>query len=123
MAKYRTAQGKMLDMAALAAKNERTRAVSNQPVNARGDVIDSMGRVVVPATEKVSKIYTKTVGNKSAQPVKNNNTPQKSQPIQPELKLDELSDYEKELESQASDDMLVEEIKKQEIEKGKKGKK
>ena len=40
MAQYRTAQGKNIDMAALAAKNERTRAVGNMNVNARGDTID-----------------------------------------------------------------------------------
>lgn len=122
MGKYRTAQGKVLDMTALAAKNERTRAVGNQPVNARGDIIDSMGKVVIPANEKVNKTYTKTVGNKSAQPVKNNVTSVKPIP-EPELHLEELSQIEKELELDNVDDIEVENIKQQEIEKSKKGKK
>ena len=37
---YRTAQGKTLDMAALRAKNEKTRAVGNvKNLNARGDTL------------------------------------------------------------------------------------
>lgn len=69
MAKYRTALGKVVDMSTLAAKNEKTRAVGNMKVNARGDTIDSMGRVIKPATNKVNEAYGKTVGNRSAQPV------------------------------------------------------
>ena len=46
MSKYRTAQGKMVDMSALQAKNERTRAVGNMKVNARGDTIDSNGKLL-----------------------------------------------------------------------------
>jgi len=69
MAKYRTALGKVIDMSTLAAKNEKTRAVGNMKVNARGDTIDSLGRVVKPATSKVNEAYGKTVGNRSAQPV------------------------------------------------------
>ena len=45
MANYRTAMGKSVDMAALTAKNEKTRAVGNMKVNARGDTIDAQGRV------------------------------------------------------------------------------
>ena len=44
MANYKTAMGKTVDMAALAAKNEKTRAVGNMKVNARGDTIDAQGR-------------------------------------------------------------------------------
>jgi hypothetical protein len=43
MAIHRTALGKQIDMAALAAKNEKTRAVGNMKVNARGDTIDGKG--------------------------------------------------------------------------------
>lgn len=69
MAKYRTALGKVVDMATLASKNEKTRAVGNMKVNARGDTIDAFGQVVKPATSKVNEVYSKTVGNRSAQPV------------------------------------------------------
>jgi hypothetical protein len=64
---YRSAQGKVVDMSALAAKNERTRAVGNMKVNARGDTIDSTGKIITPVTQKVGEAYQKTVGNRSAQ--------------------------------------------------------
>ena len=67
MATHRSAMGKSVDMATLASKNETVRAVGNMKVNARGDSIDSMGRVTRPVTEKVNSAYAKTVGNRSAQ--------------------------------------------------------
>ena len=67
---HRTAKGKPIDMSALVAKNERTRAVGNMNVNARGDTIDSHGRVIKPVTEKVTEKYAKTVSNMSAQKAK-----------------------------------------------------
>ena len=59
MAQYRTAQGKTVDMSTLAAKNEKTRAVGNMRVNARGDTIDGLGRIIEPATEKINNQYSK----------------------------------------------------------------
>ena len=44
MPQRRSAQGKMIDMTALAARNERVRAVGNMNVNARGDTIDALVR-------------------------------------------------------------------------------
>ena len=84
MATHRTALGKPLDMSALIAKNEKTRAVGNMKVNARGDTIDGQGKVIEPITTKVSKQYEKTVGNKSALP-----TNKKPLPKKPEINLDE----------------------------------
>ena len=66
MSKYRTALGRSVDMAALAAKNEHVRAVGNQKVNARGDTIDSNGKVIKSVNSKVNSGYAKTVGNRSA---------------------------------------------------------
>ncbi len=68
---YRTALGKTVDMSALASKNERVRAVGNMNVNARGDTIDSFGRIIVPVTKKVGDKYQKTVSNRAANVVKN----------------------------------------------------
>ena len=65
MAKYRTAQGKVLDMAQLAAKNDKTRAVGNKKVNARGDTIDNQGRVIVPVNRKVNETYQRGVANRA----------------------------------------------------------
>jgi hypothetical protein len=108
---YRTAQGKVLDMAALAAKNERTRAVGNMKVNARGDSIDAQGKIIVPVTQKVGERYQKTVGNKSAQ-VKTPKTSSKVANPKYELTQEEL-----ELENSFEDDLEVEKIKAKETKK------
>ena len=65
---YKTARGRSLDMASLISKHEKTRAVSNvNSVNARGDEIDAYGKIVIPATEKVSNSYATQVGHQTAQ--------------------------------------------------------
>lgn len=43
----KTARGKVINIAELAAKNETKRAVSNVSRNARGDIIDNRGNVKV----------------------------------------------------------------------------
>lgn len=58
MKDVKTARGRNLNMAILAAQNEQTRAISNVPVNAKGDIIDNRGNVTVPR-EQVSKEYYK----------------------------------------------------------------
>jgi len=121
MANYKTAMGKLVDMAALTAKNEKTRAVGNMKVNARGDTIDAQGRVVKSATAKVNDSYNKTVGNRSAQPVRNK--PKMSTPIAPlesEIDLSQLNEIEQEIEKNLEEELEIEEIKKEEIKKGKK---
>jgi hypothetical protein len=57
MSKYRTAQGKLVDMSVLQAKNERTRAVGNMKVNARGDEIGEGGRVVRTREQVLADYY------------------------------------------------------------------
>ena len=115
MSKYRTAQGKMVDMGALIAQNERTRAVGNMKVNARGDTIDDQGRIIVPVTQKVGEKYQKTVGNRSAQvkkPTKQQIVPDKSTYVEEPI---ELTQEEREFNSQ--DDIDIEQIKAQETKK------
>ena len=58
MKTVKTARGRTLDMGALAAKNEETRAVSNLNMNARGDIIDNRGNVEIPR-EKIQKEFYK----------------------------------------------------------------
>jgi hypothetical protein len=116
MANYRTALGKVVDMSALAAKNEKTRAVGNMKVNARGDTIDAQGRIIKTSTAKVNDSYNKTVGNRSAQPVRRT---QKA-PIQPIIDLSQLNEFELEIEKNLEDELEVEKIKAEEINKGKK---
>jgi hypothetical protein len=124
---YRTAQGKRLDMSILAGKNERTRAVGNMSVNARGDTIDSQGRVIVPVTKKVGDKYQRTVSNRAAALSKRKED--LMQPIEtvaaPESKIDiteelELLAEELEIDELAEFEVEVEEIKKAELEKSKK---
>jgi hypothetical protein len=61
MSKYRSAMGKMVDMNALRAKNEKVRAVGNMNVNSRGDTIDSNDNVIQDNTKRVNQHYMKTV--------------------------------------------------------------
>lgn len=110
MGVYRTATGKQIDMGALIARNEKTRAVGNMKVNARGDTIDGHGRIIEPVTTKVSKNYGKTVGNKSALPTKKSE-PSKKQTVNIDEDL-------KKLEQEFNDDDALE-IEKQKA-KGKK---
>ena len=51
MRNIKTARGGIIDMSALANKHETTRAVSNVPMNARGDRLNQDGTVKVSAEE------------------------------------------------------------------------
>lgn len=113
MAKYRTAQGKVVDMSQLAAKNERTRAVGNMSVNARGDTIDGQGRIILPVTKKVGEKYQRTVSNRAANIVKRKQvdsfTPIETAPA-PETKI-ELTEEELEFLDTNEEDNEIEAIK------------
>jgi len=54
---YRSANGKVVDMGALRLKNEKTRAVGNMKVNARGDEINERGQVIRKKTEQANNQY------------------------------------------------------------------
>ena len=122
MAIYKSAKGKTVDMSALVARNEKTRAVGNMSVNARGDTIDSHGRIIKPVTAKVNEAYGKTVGNRSAQPTKPQPKPQPK--IQPDMptEIPELTKEELELDEFLEDDIEVEKIKAEEVQKATKKK-
>lgn len=126
MATHRSAMGKQVDMASLAAKNEKVRAVGNMKVNARGDTIDSMGRVTRPVTEKVNSAYAKTVGNRSAQvkpaaPQVDAQRPTPTAPVTvapvapivatPAADPFQLNEIELELENNLEEELEVEQIK------------
>jgi hypothetical protein len=105
---YKSAMGKAVDMSSLAAKNETVRAVSNVNVNARGDTVDSTGKVIVPITSKVSNSYSKTVGNKSAHP----RPPLPvNVPYVPPIQVDELTMEELELDSASEEEIEIEQTK------------
>ena len=131
---YRTAQGRPLDMASLAAKNEKTRAVGNMNVNARGDTIDSHGKVVVPVTRKVGNRYNNSVANpesnraRATVRAKPETSPEVDttpatvveEEVVVESIFDEMTDEDLEFLEPTDEDLEIEEIKKAEIAKTKK---
>jgi hypothetical protein len=118
MANYKTAMGKVVDMSALTAKNEKTRAVGNMKVNARGDTIDAQGRIIKTATSKVNDSYNKTVGNRSAQPVRNKQKASVTPvPSKPSIDLSQLNEIEREIEENLEEELEIEKIKAQELKK------
>lgn len=93
MTVYRSAQGKPIDMAQLASKNETIRAVGNMNVNARGDVLDSHNKVITDGTKRIKTGYNKTVikdAPKPSKPIIRQEIPEISEPT-------ELSSEEQEL--------------------------
>lgn len=106
MKAVRTARGKIIDMGGLQTKYEKTRAVSNVPVNARGDIIDSRGDVKVNR-EKISKEFYKdtvlgveeqvSIKEDAVEPVNIPETPEviqqdpAPQPAGPETQIEELN--------------------------------
>jgi hypothetical protein len=81
--RVKSARGKIVDMAALAAKNETTRAVGNIPMNARGDRINPDGSVKVKAEDiariaKNHKNESKQVALSDPKPVRRVKTPETS---------------------------------------------
>ena len=61
---YKSAQGKSVDMGRLQLQNEGVRAVGNMKVNARGDMVDDMNRVISTKAEQVNKQYKKQTTKK-----------------------------------------------------------
>ena len=60
---YKTAQGKTVDMGRLMVQNEKTRAVGNMKVNARGDLVDDMNNIVSTKPQQVNNQYNKQIQN------------------------------------------------------------
>ena len=56
---YRSANGKVVDMGALRLQNEKTRAVGNMRVNARGDEVNENNQIIRTKAEQVNKQYKK----------------------------------------------------------------
>ena len=95
MKRVKTAKGQILDMAALASKYEKTRAVSNVDVNARGDIIDNRNQVKVPR-EKISKeFYKNNVPGADTKEV-SIKTEEKPEPVKDEPKEEKVEQPKKE---------------------------
>lgn len=108
---YQSAQGKMVDMAVLSAKNERVRAVGNMNVNSRGDIIDNEDRIISSSGARVSELQSRSHTNLNAIP-KSVISPIVSETIKP----DEQSEIEQSLEKEFSEPNPI----KEEPKKGKK---
>jgi len=67
--KYRTAQGRNIDLGALMLKNENVRAVGNIPVNARGDYLDANNRPIQSKPQQVTRQQRRQVTNVTDEPV------------------------------------------------------
>lgn len=115
MALARTSRGQVIDMGALASKNETQRAVGNMNVNARGDLLDEKNRVVQPVTQRTAARYRDTIttindpattrGVKGAPPQKDRIMPVVAKP--PKIDENELASYE--LEFEKDDEEIVKE--------------
>jgi hypothetical protein len=57
MAKYKTAHGKMIDIDRLRLQNEKTIAVGNMKVNARGDKLGKDGQIIATRNEVMNQQY------------------------------------------------------------------
>jgi hypothetical protein len=99
MAIQRTAQGKMVDMSQLAARNEKVRAVGNMNVNARGDVVDSHNKVITDNTKRVKPSYQNVVSKPATQ-----QAPAPVKPTQPTIQPDEPVELTKEEQELFDDD-------------------
>ena len=96
MSVYRTAKGKPIDMSTLAATYEKTRAVGNMGVNARGDVLDAHNRVIKGGSTRINHSYNKTVVVEDKPVIATNREP--LLPDSPEIDLSELTDEERQFE-------------------------
>lgn len=103
---HKSALGKSIDMAALRSKNEQVRAVGNMSVNARGDVIDSTGRVINDNNKRVNEHYMKSVKPKTVlvnRPVERtapipDETPVQSTIVPPTVPIEPLTESELEFD-------------------------
>ena len=72
---YKTAQGKVIDFGAMVLKNENMRAVGigTQPVNARGDLINSNNEPIDTRNQQLARQYNKQISNTNSDPVRTSN--------------------------------------------------
>lgn len=80
MTVYRTAQGSNIDMSAFATQHEKTRAVGNMNVNARGDILDSNNQVIKDSTKRVRTAYARTINDNNSRTPQRPQTAQRTQP-------------------------------------------
>ena len=115
---HRSALGKTIDMSTLVSKNEKVRAVGNMNVNARGDIIDSHGRIVQDNTQRVKRQYSNTVNKPTIQEDVQPEvpTPVISTPSVEDIVAPDLNPEEQKMFEEFDDYEEVEEVKQTETE-------
>ena len=89
MREVRTARGRILNMQALYDANPTTRAVSNMNVNARGDLLDEKGDVIVDKGTITAAYYEGDPKATKAVSIKKSTDRDPKQKIQPKVKKEE----------------------------------
>lgn len=90
---YKTNKGKIIDMEAMRAQNEKTVAAGNMKINAKGDVVKG-GHVVKPVKERVAPSYTKVTQVADAslkKPLSRSDSTVPVPPKQPEMAAAEMT--------------------------------
>ena len=104
MSIQRTAMGRSVDMAALVTQNEKTRAVGNMGVNARGDVLDANNQVVRDNTARVKAHYDNTVTTTSKPAVDTGFNFEEIRPARAEEAPVQMTEEEKQMDAEWNDD-------------------
>ena len=89
MREVKTARGRILNMQALADANPDTRAVSNVNVNAKGDLLDEHGNIIVDKGIITSAYYEGDPKATKAVSIKKSTDRDPKQKIQPTVKKEE----------------------------------
>jgi hypothetical protein len=105
MAIHKTAMGKAVDMSSLSSQHEKTRAVGNMNVNARGDIVDSHNRVIQDNTKRVTATYNNSVSDHLTPSTHAQSTNKVSELIADEPV--ELTEEEKELFDDSDEEEVV----------------
>ena len=104
MSIQRTAMGRSVDMSALATQNEKTRAVGNMGVNARGDVLDANNQVVKDNTARVKAHYDSTVTASTKPAVDTGFNFEEIRPNRIEEDPVQMTEEEKQMDAEWNDD-------------------
>lgn len=107
-------------MSVLAKMHEKTRAVGNMNINARGDILNNRNEVINDTTNRVKSQYRNIVNQqpiKQSPPPLNTNFQQVSadtvvEPVVEEVEEETLSTTELELEKELSEEIIPEKPKK-----------
>ena len=89
MREVRTAKGRILNMQALSDANPKTRAVGNVRVNAKGDLLDEHGDIVVDKGTITAAYYADNPKASKAVSIKKSTDRDPKKKIQPKVKTEE----------------------------------